>query len=83
MRTQETAQAERPGEGLGHRGGVLRGLIQDPASGLRTIPLLRGSVNKGLSANGMHTSTALPRPGSEEMSNSPPGDRFRPLPHRP
>jgi hypothetical protein len=41
MRTQETAQAERPGEGLGHRGGVLRGLIQDPASGLRRISLPR------------------------------------------
>jgi hypothetical protein len=37
IRTQETAQGERPGEGSGHRGGVLRGLIQDPASGLRRI----------------------------------------------
>jgi hypothetical protein len=46
MRTQETAQAERPGEGLGYRGGVLRGLIQDPASGLRRIPLPRTPVNK-------------------------------------
>src|SRR5829696_8420074 len=44
---------------------------------------LRGSVNKGLSANGMHTSTALPLPGSEQTSNSPPSERFRPLPHRP
>jgi hypothetical protein len=83
MRTKETAQAEWLGEGLGHRGGVLRGLIQDPASGLPRIPLLRGSVNKGLSANGMHTSTALARPGSEVTSNSPPSERFRPLPHRP
>jgi hypothetical protein len=47
------------------------------------MPLLRGSVNKGLSANGMHTSTALPRPGSEETSNSPPSERFPLLSHRP
>jgi hypothetical protein len=43
----ETAQAERLGEGLAHRGGVLRGLIQDPANGLRGIPLPRTPVNKG------------------------------------
>jgi hypothetical protein len=41
--------------------------------------LLRGSVNKGLSANGMHTSNALPRPGSEETSNSPPSASVRSL----
>ena len=29
-RTQESTQAERLGEGLGHRGGGLRDLIQDP-----------------------------------------------------
>jgi hypothetical protein len=46
MRTQETAQAERPGEGLAHRGGVLRGLIQDRANGVRGIPLLSTWVNK-------------------------------------
>ena len=51
MWTQETAQAERLGEGLGHRGGVLRGLIQDSANGLRGIPLLGTSVNKTLSEN--------------------------------
>jgi hypothetical protein len=45
MRTQETAQAEWLGEGLAHRGGVLRGLIQDPANGLRGIPLPRTRVN--------------------------------------
>jgi hypothetical protein len=43
----ETVQAERLGEGLGHRDGVLRGLIQDPANGLRGIPLPRTPVNKG------------------------------------
>jgi hypothetical protein len=41
----ETAQAERLGEGLAHRAGVLRGLIQDPANGLRGIPLPRTPVN--------------------------------------
>jgi hypothetical protein len=43
MRTQETAQAERLGEGLAYRAGVLRDLIQDPANGLRGIPLPRRS----------------------------------------
>jgi hypothetical protein len=33
-------------EGIGHRGGVLRGLIQDPASRLRRILLLGTSVNR-------------------------------------
>jgi hypothetical protein len=32
--------------GLGHRGGVLRGFIQDPASGLPRIYLLGTPVNK-------------------------------------
>ena len=44
----ETAQAERLGEGLAHRAGVLRGLIQDPANGLRGIPLLRTRVNRSV-----------------------------------
>jgi hypothetical protein len=48
--TRDT-QAERLGEGLGHRDGVLRGLIQDSANGLRGIPLLGTSVNKTLSEN--------------------------------
>ena len=50
MRTREAAQAERPGEGIGHRGGVLRGLIQDPANGLRRIPIPRTPVNKAKKA---------------------------------
>src|SRR5215217_2386318 len=33
----------RPGEGLGHRAGVLRGPIQDPACGLPRIQLPRSS----------------------------------------
>src|SRR5215208_430950 len=37
----------KPGEGLGHRAGVLRGPIQDPACGLRRILLPRTPVNKG------------------------------------
>ena len=48
-RTQETTQAERSGEGLGRGGGVLRSLIQDPASpasGLRRITLLRACANR-------------------------------------
>jgi hypothetical protein len=45
MRTREAAQEERPGEGIGHWGGVLRGLIQDLASGLRRIHLKRTSEN--------------------------------------
>jgi hypothetical protein len=45
-RTQH-AHKRLPREGLGHRGGVLRGFIQDPANGLRRIPLPRTRVNKG------------------------------------
>src|SRR5215208_1951900 len=36
----------KPGEGLGHRAGVLRGPIQDPACGLPRIPLPRTWVNR-------------------------------------
>ena len=39
-------QRVKPSEGLGHRGGVLRDLIQDPACGLPRIPLPRTPVNK-------------------------------------
>src|SRR5215204_3328925 len=60
MRTQETTQAARLGEGLGHRGGVLRGFIQDTERELRRIPLLRGWVNKGLSSL---LSRLTPEPG--------------------
>src|SRR5215208_7295868 len=37
----------RPPEHLGHRAGVLRGLIQDPASELPRILIPRTSVNRG------------------------------------
>src|SRR5215211_4601013 len=40
-----TAAGIRAREGLGHRDGVLRGLIQDPANGLRRIPKRRSSQN--------------------------------------
>jgi hypothetical protein len=43
--TRDT-QAERLGEGLGHRGGVLRGLIQEPASELPRITIPRTPVNR-------------------------------------
>ena len=81
MRTQETAQAERLGEGLAHRGGVLRGLIQDPANGLRGIPLpkpsekpwthqvrsLTGHRKRFISAH--CDLRALPNPQSERYSH--------------
>jgi hypothetical protein len=41
------ATGGRAEEGLGHRGGVLRGLIQDPACGLPRMPIPRTPVNKG------------------------------------
>src|SRR5215218_11448869 len=41
-------QRVKPSEGLGHRGGVLRGLIQDPANGLPRKSIPRTWVNKGL-----------------------------------
>jgi hypothetical protein len=46
--------------GPGHRAGVLRGLIQDPASELRRILIPRTSVNKpsfgtfGQNSSGIH-----------------------------
>ena len=39
-------QRVKPSDGLGHRGGVLRDLIQDPACGLPRIPILRTWVNR-------------------------------------
>src|SRR5215208_7065109 len=36
-------QRVKPSEGLGHRGGVLRDLIQDPANGLPRITRMRTS----------------------------------------
>jgi hypothetical protein len=41
-------QRVKPSEGLGHQGGVLSGLIQDPACGLRRISIPRTPVNKPL-----------------------------------
>jgi hypothetical protein len=38
-------RAKRAGGGLGHRGGLLRGVIQDPANGLPRISILGNSVN--------------------------------------
>ena len=40
--TASSADRDDPG----HRGGVLRDLIQDPANGLPRIPILRTPVNK-------------------------------------
>ena len=62
----ETAQAERLGEGLAHRAGVLRGLIQDPANGLRGIPLLRRWLNKGKKDIREHPSAVRGDFGSDE-----------------
>src|SRR5215208_7123571 len=45
-RTQEAAWPRAAGRGLRHRGGVLRGPIQNPANGLRRILLLGNSVHK-------------------------------------
>jgi hypothetical protein len=47
MWTLETARAEWLEVGLGHRGGVFRGLIQNSAHGLRSILIPRPRVNNG------------------------------------
>jgi hypothetical protein len=39
-------QRVKPSEGLGHRGGVLRDLIQDPECGLPRISILGNRVNR-------------------------------------
>jgi hypothetical protein len=56
-------QAERLGESLGHRGGALRDLIQDPANGLRRISILGTSVNRLVRCQGAPGCTSLVEPG--------------------